>query len=149
LLKESDGAQNTLLELFIRDRDWHWRNQVSEMGYDGTWVVSDRWHYSTMVYQSLTTEQSVFAIESQLRTVAPHADLTVVLDMETTVAESRMAARERDAFEKDTSLQFKVRWKYRELAKERDDLVVVSGVGCADEVHQRVLGAVSARFPGA
>jgi thymidylate kinase len=146
--EDTEGYSDTLLDLFILDRKTHWAD-IAESLRDKTWVVSDRWHYSTMVYQNIHADIEVSDIETRLLELAPHADLTIAIDMSTEIAGGRMAARQRDGFEKDGGLQRAVRQLYLGLARVKTGLVVVSGNGCAEDVHQRVWDAVVARFPDA
>jgi dTMP kinase len=127
----------TLYELFLLDRADHWefiRPQLDQ----GFTVISDRWHYATLVYQSAVGAGFINQIELELvqNLKIPHADLTVVLDMPSGTASSRMASRSRDSFEKDNRIQRMVRRTYTDLETLNDNLVVVSGTGYTSESGQ-------------
>lgn len=136
----------TLYNLFLLDRQMHWADIEGEL-VKGNNVVTDRWHLSTMVYQGLlltgSTQSNIFDIESDLLEMAPHADLTIVIDLPVEAAQERMLQKETDSFEDDKGFQHELAKCYREEVSNRDDCVLVSGMGCVEEIATRVREAVS------
>lgn len=106
-------------------------------------VVSDRYVYSSLAYQAVTTGDSEWVRE--INKFARKPDLTLILDIEPKIGLSRIRRR-RTRFEKEDFLD-KVRQEYLVLA-EREDLVVIDASKNIGEVFHDVVRVVEERLRG-
>jgi dTMP kinase len=85
----------TFALLFAADRTDHIRDEVLPLLAQGTWVVSDRYDLSSLIYQSLTAPDPDAALEwvRQVNAQALRPDLVVVLDVDAETAAARRRAR--------------------------------------------------------
>jgi dTMP kinase len=116
----------------------------------GNWVISDRFHDSTMAYQGYGqgADRDFIAGLTRLLGIAPA--LTVVLDLPEAVAAERMLQRGGDAdrYEKlDAAFHARVRAGFRAIAAaEPERCVVVDASGDVQAVHAAILDVVESRF---
>lgn len=141
--------------LFMADRAEHVEKVVSPSLADGFHVVSDRWAYSSFVYQGygrgLDVEELRHLSDWSMKGLWP--DLVVFLDIPLETGVSRVDVRNetRDHFElAGFELQQRVVAGYRELAAaDPDRWRVIDGTGAVEEVAERVWsvieGALAAR----
>jgi dTMP kinase len=119
--------------MFAADRLEHVANEVRNAGRD---VISDRYVLSSIVYQSLRVPRDfVVTINSH----APHADLTILVDVPADVAAARRAARGGpvERYDHDDTQRRLVEAYRREITLIPNG-VVVDGTGSADEVFARL-----------
>ncbi|MCC6752305.1 MAG: dTMP kinase [Deltaproteobacteria bacterium] len=83
-------SRATLALLFAADRLDHLAREIQPQLEAGIHVVSDRYVYSSLAYQSLDLDPAWVA---ELNRHAPDADLTVWLDVVPEVAQTRLAQR--------------------------------------------------------
>ena len=82
--------RKTLALLFAADRLDHLEREISVQQLAGRWVITDRYVYSSLAYQSLDVDLAwVAAINAH----APDPDLVVFLRVDPLTAASRIAAR--------------------------------------------------------
>jgi dTMP kinase len=134
--------------LYMTDRAEHVAKVVEPALAAGRHVVSDRWAYSSFVYQGYGRGLDV----AELRNLSNWAmnglwpDLVVFLDTPAETGESRVGGRgaEKDHYELEgVALQQRVVAGYRELAQaEPDRWRVVDGEGAIDDVAQRVWSVI-------
>jgi dTMP kinase len=135
--------------LMAADRAQHVAEVIRPALAAGTWVVSDRFVPSSLVYQGVVRGLGVEAIDAmnQLAVRAAAPDLVLVLD----VADDVVAARRRaptDRLEAEgAAFHAEVREAYRTLARERG-WVVIDGDGTVDVVADRVWHAVEPLLAG-
>jgi dTMP kinase len=141
--------------LFMADRAEHVDKVVGPSLADGFHVVSDRWAYSSFVYQGYGRGLDV----DELRRLSDWSmnglwpDLVVFLDIPLETGASRVNVRNetRDHFElAGIELQQRVVSGYHELANaDTERWRIVDGTGAVDEVAERVWsvieGALAAR----
>ena len=143
----------TELLLFEASRSQLVREKIQPALQRGEWVICDRFFYSTTVYQGaarhldcgLVKKLNAFAIGDCI------PDLTFVLDIDRTIAQSRLGNRKkiRDRME-DESDEFhqRVIRAYRQLAKDEPKRVVlIDGRSSVDAVEQQIWNALAQRFP--
>ncbi|GAA0278843.1 dTMP kinase [Alteraurantiacibacter aestuarii] len=119
----------------------------------GKWVICDRFIDSTRAYQGgegSLSDADILALH-QTGSGGLLPDLTVLITVDDTETAKRLAARDGDESDRigGRSAQFhtKVARRFTEMAKaEPDRFVTISGAGSPQEVHQRVIEAVSARL---
>jgi len=147
VVRAEDDVQRAaqLALLFAADRLDHVGAEIAPQLADGRWVVSDRYDYSSVAYQSVTSG-GASSVE-WLRTLNRHArrpDLTVVLDVSADVARERRLARAaaRELFE-DDALQAKLALFYRDIERHFPDdrIVHVDANRDVDVVFADVLAA--------
>jgi len=85
----------TLALLFAADRADHVMFEIEPALAAGAWVISDRYTLSSLIYQSITAPRPEDARSwvTELNRHARAADLVIVLDVMSDVAEARRAAR--------------------------------------------------------
>lgn len=143
----------TMALLFAADRMDHVESEIEPVLAGGGVVVSDRYDASSLAYQSVSSGRGGEAAVDWIRQLNRHArrpDLTIVVDLDEDEAARRRDARGEPAqLYEQNETQRALAAFYRELARHmpEDDVVVVSGDGTVDEVHERVLAAYRARFP--
>ena len=146
-------APRTELLLFLADRSGHLDTEISPALKRGQWVLCERYTDSTLAYQSWGRGIALEEIQGLLDWCCfPLPDLTILLDVEVQVAQSRLEHRGKlDRIEADScSFMERVRQGYRELAMRFPERIVVVDAGMeAETVSECVRGFVSRRFPEA
>jgi dTMP kinase len=135
--------------LMAADRAQHVDDVIRPALDAGTWVVSDRFVPSSLVYQGVVRGLGVPAIDAMndlaVRAAAP--DLVLVLDVGDDVAASRRAVPTDRLEAEGGSFHAEVREAYRLLARERG-WVLIDGDGSVEEVAERVWRAVEPLLAG-
>lgn len=112
--------------LFAADRVKHSKQIDAWLKDEDTYVISDRFYYSTLVYQGIAAystrpdayvlgRDSVYGWLLELNKFARTPDLTFVLDVEPAEAQRRRVGRSADAFERDDFFQVQVCELYKKL----------------------------------
>jgi dTMP kinase len=125
----------------------------------GKWVISDRFHDSTRAYQGLTggvDDKLIRGLET-LALDGHTPDLTIILDMDPTLAFERVAQRAledgipgtADRFEKeDLEWHKRLRIAFLDIAKANPERCVVIDADRSEEaLEDEIWHAVSTRFP--
>jgi dTMP kinase len=129
----------TMALLFAADRLDHLEGEMLPNLADGITVVSDRYVYSSLLYQTETSGDfaNLNWIET-LNRLAPRPDLTIVLDVGPAIAARRRRfRREVEQIYDDLDLQDRLARRYRELPARYpgDRIEIVNGEGEPQEVH--------------
>lgn len=138
---------NTMALMFAADRLDHLESMVHPNLLEGVTVISDRYDYSSVAYQSVTADgdPSVVAWVRDINRHARRPDLTLVFDVDPAIAERRRAQRagRRELFD-DEELQRDLASFYRDMERHfpEDRIVHVDGDRSADEVADEVLEIV-------
>ncbi len=141
----------TFALLFAADRTDHVANEIAPALAKGTWVVSDRYDLSSLIYQSLTASEPAAALAwvRQLNVHALRPDLVVVLDVDAEVAAARRLARggAEELFER-RELQARLALAYlaAETYAPAELLVHLNGSLPKAEVSARLLEIVRSRL---
>ena len=142
LLSPAHQAMTTATEvlLYMAARAQLWAEQIAPALQDKC-VVLDRWLSSTCAYQGFAggfgMEKVVAIAGDSLERVWP--DLTIILDVDLKTAASRLN-RPLDRMEqKGESYHTKVREGFLELAKGRNDFIVIDAAGDVGTVHEQVV----------
>ena len=138
---------STMALLFAADRQDHLEAEIAPNLLDGVTVISDRYYYSSIAYQSLSGggEPETVAWVKELNRHARRPDLTVVLDISAATAAERRARRSGPAELYDGSeLQRSLVGFYQELEAvfPDDPIVHVDGELPVEEVADRVMAHV-------
>lgn len=116
----------------------------------GTWVICDRFFDSTMAYQGYGQGADRGFIASLTGLLGTVPDLTVVLDVDQTVAEARMRRRGSDAdrYERlDPAFHARVRRGFRDIAEaDPKRCVLLDASGDIQAVHTAIVTAVWTRI---
>jgi dTMP kinase len=116
----------------------------------GTWVVCDRFFDSTEADQVYGQGADPAALAALKTLIAPHPDLTLVLDVSRSVAAVRQQARARVADRYDRlgpDFHARVAQGFRLIAADNPGrCVLVDGDGAARAVADRVFDIVAERF---
>jgi len=129
----------TMALLFAADRLDHLEAEMLPNLADGINVISDRYVYSSLLYQTETSGDfaNLGWIEA-LNRLAPRPDLTIVLDVSPAVAaRRRQFRREVEQIYDDLELQERLARRYRELPARYpgDRIEIVNGEGEPQQVH--------------
>jgi dTMP kinase len=150
LLDPEHQAMGTRCEvlLYMAARVQLWEEKIKPALEAGKCVVMDRWLSSTCAYQGYAggfgTENVIRLAEMCLERVWPN--LTIVLDVDQTIAAGRMA-RELDRMErKGKEYHEKVRKGFLELAMPGRNIEVIDAGREVGEVHFHVLKLVAERL---
>lgn len=127
--------------LYVANR-YEWKDTLNRRLQEGAWVVCDRYLASSIAYGEAFGLDGAWLREIQR--FLPQPALTVFLDIapETAVGRKPM---DRDRYERDLSLQTRVRESYRRLAAASDWLRVDGSLG-KDEIAEVVFNALTSRL---
>ena len=145
LLRSKDTPHpKTIALMMAADRNEHVEKIIRPALEAGEIVISERYYWSSFVYQSLQGVSDDFLNYINRDFLRP--DVTVLIDVPAEVAMERILGRAHGndgLVQKLEQLEFlrSVRKKYLEIA-ESEGFVVVDGRGSPEEVHQRVLEAL-------
>jgi dTMP kinase len=158
LLQTEGAAREPISELllYLADRYQHLKEVVEPCLKKGLWVLSDRYHDATVVYQGYARGIGLDRVNELARVLGIRApDLTLVFDLEVRLALDRARARNTSQnnedfarFEEET-IEFheKVRAGYLLLARQEPERVaVIDGRGSPEEVFRRVLKLLDERL---
>lgn len=134
--------------LFAADRLDHAAAELGPRRAAGTWLVCDRYDYSSVAYQSASAgSPQVIAWLREINRHAPRPDLTLVIDVSPDVARARRLARagSREIFD-DDPFQAQLAAFYRDIDDHfpEDRIVHVDGDRDADSVFAELLPLVVA-----
>lgn len=135
---------NTMALLFAADRLDHIEAEVGPNLMDGVTVITDRYDYSSIAYQSISAGggEDVVNWVSTLNQHARRPDLTIVLDLAPETAAKRRAQRNRSQELYETpELQVQLADFYRKIEEHfpADNIVHVSAEGSVEEVAAAIL----------
>jgi len=132
--------------LFAADRLDHLARQIEPALERGQIVVSDRYVFSSLAYQSLDSDPGW--VET-INGLARPADLVLLLDAPVEVCLERVQARDgslKEIFESE-SLLLEIRRRYLDLARERsrrgERVVVIDAAAPLEQVREAVLSAAA------
>ena len=138
----------TMALLFAADRVDHLDAEIIPNLMDGVTVITDRYDYSSVAYQSLTAggdREDIIAWVRTLNAQARRPDLTVVLDVHPEHASTRRQTRSgtRELFEEE-ELQRQLATFYKDIGRyfPNDNIVHVDGNVSAEETAEQVHHAV-------
>jgi dTMP kinase len=135
---------STMALLFAADRLDHVEAEIVPNLLDGVTVVTDRYDYSSVAYQSITGGDDDETVDwvKQLNRHARRPDLTIVLDVTPDVAAQRRLerGRGREIYD-DDELQVQLASFYRDIEKHfpNDKIVHVDGSGSIEDVAAEVM----------
>jgi dTMP kinase len=116
-LKNNDIPPSTDALLFAADRDLHFKREIKPKLDQGYIVISDRYIESSIIYQSVQSDEISIEWIKQINKFAGSPDLTIILDIDPKVSLARKAQGILEKFE-ETKFLDKVRALYLDRAKE-------------------------------
>jgi dTMP kinase len=140
-----EGDQDLLVSLalcFAADRMQHVHDVIAPSLHRGDLVVLDRYVMSSLVYQGLHLPSS-FVREINRYAIKP--DLTIVLDVDATIAFDRLKQRgsTKDFYETPATL-LKIKNRYLQFADdEPGKTVVIDANKTVEIVHERILAVLA------
>ncbi len=124
-LKDSEIPPTTDALMFAADRDLHYHDEIKTNLDKGMIVISDRYIESSIIYQSLSSEDISIEWVKLINKFVGKPDLTIILDIDPKISLSRKIDPELEKFE-DTTFLEKVRSLYLSRAKKEGYEVVNS-----------------------
>lgn len=121
-LKNQNIPPTTDALMFAADRDLHYRMEIKEFLSKGFIVISDRYIESSIVYQSIQSDEMSVDWVKTINKFAGKADLTIILDIDPKISLARKSTTF-EKFENDSFLN-KVRNLYLVRAKEEGYFVI-------------------------
>ena len=133
------------LLLYMASRAQLYSQSIAPALEEGRCVICDRWVSSTYAYQAVAggigREQVLEIAGICLERTWP--DLTVIVDVPAELGLQRIGASPDRMEQKPLSFHQDVRAGYLGLARIRQDIQVVNGVGRVEQVHHRIYEVIS------
>jgi len=148
LLSPKHAAMSTPAEvlLYMAARAQLWQEKIAPALNENKCVVLDRWLSSTCAYQGYAggfeMDKVIKIAKLCLERIWP--DLTIILDVDAKTGLARLHRQFDRMEQKGDSYHEKVRQGFLQLAKQRDDFIVVDGTGDIEAVHRKVAQVVEA-----
>ena len=139
-LKNKEIPPTTDALLFAADRDLHYHNEIKKKLDDGYIVISDRYIESSIIYQSIQSDNISIEWIKKLNKFIGHPDLTIILDIEAKTALARKKEKDLEKFE-DTPFLDKVRNLYLSRAKQ-EGYHIISSDDIIEFVQEKIQKAV-------
>ena len=124
-LKDPNIPPTTDALMFAADRDIHYHTEIKKYLDEGMIVISDRYIESSIIYQSVSSDDISVEWVKLINKFADKPDLTIILDVDPKISLSRKPDQELEKFE-NTAFLDKVRNLYLSRAKEEGHEVVNS-----------------------
>jgi dTMP kinase len=115
-LKNKEIPPSTDALMFAADRDLHYKSEIKPKLDQGYIVISDRYVESSLIYQSLQSEEISLDWVKVINKFAAPPDLTIILDIDPKISLSRKTQENLEKFE-DTTFLDRVRELYLSRAK--------------------------------
>lgn len=124
-LKNKDIPACTDALLFAADRSLHYYNEIKRKLDEGYIIISDRYIESSIVYQSVQSDEISIEWVKEINKFAGEPDLTIILDINPKISLARKTQEDFEKFE-DTSFLDKVRELYLKRAEQKGYYIVNS-----------------------
>ena len=144
ILKEDNGPEKnaeTLLELFIKDREEHLNKTIipfldNVSGDNVNIVLCDRYYHSTIAFQHAQGIEMKKLLDMNRKFRKP--DLALILDLNPEIALKRLSARQKEKFEQIDFMK-RLRENFLSLNRHIDDNIkVIDASKSAEEVFESV-----------
>ncbi|MFX0029203.1 MAG: dTMP kinase [Candidatus Hermodarchaeota archaeon] len=122
-LKNKEIPPTTDALLFAADRDLHYHNEIKKKLAEGYIVISDRYIESSIIYQSVQSDNISVEWVKELNKFVGLPELTIILDIDPKLAIARKNEEELEKFE-DSSFLDKVRDLYLSRAKQEGYYII-------------------------
>lgn len=143
--KDRDLFDRQMAYLFAADRHDHLYNDIDgvfKLIANNYHVISTRYYFSSLAYNSNTVEQ--FEFVQKLNDHFPNPDLTIYLDIPVEVSLARLKNRSvREIYETKSKLT-KVREAYQQIFSDyKGDAIVIDGTQDYYQVHKKIVELVT------
>lgn len=135
--------------LYAAARAQHVEEVIRPALAEGALVVSERYVFSSLVYQGLCRQLGLSPIEAinAFATDGLEADITLYLDVPEGTGKTRMRERLADRLESDEKVMDTVETYYRILAERRkEDLSFIDASAAADQVLKHCIEAIEKEY---
>lgn len=122
-LKNNKIPPTTDALMFAADRDLHYQNEIRQKLKEGYIVISDRYLESSIVYQSIQSDNITIEWVNEINKFAGKPDLTIILDIDPKISLARKTQKNLEKFE-DTTFLNKVRSLYLERAEKEKYFII-------------------------
>ncbi len=139
-LKNKDIPPCTDALLFAADRSLHYSNEIKKKLDEGFIVISDRYIESSIVYQSVQSDEISIEWVKDINKFAGEPDLTIILDINPKISLARKTQEDLEKFE-DTTFLDKVRELYLKRA-EQNGFYVVNSDDIIEIVQEKIQNIV-------
>lgn len=138
ILKGAEYCKEEILDMFVKDRNWHIENIILPNLVRGVDVISDRYFLSTLVYQSLQGFNIEKIRKKQGDIIFP--DITFLLDVNIDEAVKRLNSNRKstEIFENRNFME-KCRERYLELSTAYPDIIIIDANKSIEEVTQQMI----------
>ena len=135
-LKNKEIPPTTDALMFAADRDLHYHNEIKKNLDEGFVVISDRYLESSIIYQSVQSEEISIDWIKQLNKFVGKPDLTIILDIDPKIALIRKNGEDLEKFENIAFLT-QVRNLYLKRTKE-EDYCMINTDGIIEFVQEKI-----------
>jgi len=135
-LKNKDIPPTTDALMFAADRDIHYHNEIKRKLDEGFIVISDRYIESSIIYQSLQSDQISIEWVKEINKFAGEPDLTIILDLDPEISLARKHDENLEKFEEIPFLN-NVRNLYLSRANKLN-YPVINSDGIIEFVQQKI-----------
>lgn len=138
ILKGAEYCKEEILDMFVKDRNWHIENILLPNLIREVDVISDRYFLSTLVYQSLQGFSIGEIREKQGDIIFP--DITFLLNVDINEAVKRLDfnRKHKEIFENRDFME-RCRERYLELSNEYPNIFVVDANRSIEEITQEII----------
>lgn len=144
--KEPEKNAKKFLDLYLRDRKEHLKEQILPALQKGKIILCDRYKYSTIAYQSAQglDRDEIVALHSRMQ----KPDLAIILDLPVSVALERVKRDEKrgviEKFEKAFFLK-KVRENFLDMRNifQNENIKIINASLPADEVFKEIIKEIN------
>ena len=135
-LKDNNIPPTTDALMFAADRSLHYHNEIKKKLDEGYIVISDRYKESSIVYQSLQSDEISIDWVKEINKHAGTPDMTIILDVDPKVSLSRKSGEDLEKFENVEFLD-KVRALFLQRA-EQEGYFVINSDDIIEFVQERI-----------
>ncbi|MCK4850417.1 MAG: dTMP kinase, partial [Phycisphaerae bacterium] len=132
-------AAQTELLLYTAARLQLWLERISPALQAGSWVICDRWIYSTCAYQGAAGQiglEVVFQLSEAMG--LPWADQAIILDVDAQAGLDRLGQAPDRMESKPLAFHQAVRAGYLSLADVRPEVTIVDAAGTIEQTQQAI-----------
>jgi dTMP kinase len=131
--------------LYMAARIQLWQEKIAPALKENKCVILDRWLSSTCAYQGYA---GGFGIDKVIKIAADALertwpDLTIILDVDLETSVNRLSSQPDRMEAKPRQYHQKVREGFLELARQRENFMIVDGKGDIETVHNKILQHIS------
>ncbi len=141
--------------LYLADRNQHLKEKIIPSLREGKFVISDRYHYSSVAYQcfgrNLDCSKINFIFEKFIEGIEPDIVFLIDIDVETSFNRVKNRAKnekvELSRFELEhKNFHSKIREGFLTLAKKKSNFIVIDGTKSPEEIHEIIVKETEKRI---